>query len=1067
MYDRLNIGLPVLAWLFREASEKEARRRARYLADHTLVNGEAVMPSPVALSVESLPAVDSPDMLSPSPVTVSLVQDTTKTMMNGDQLQSKEGESGSVQNESVVVSSEIVNNPSAMSPIGDVPVDRLKHALAVQLEYYFSRENLANDAYLVSQMDGDQYVPIWTVANFNQIKKLTTDIKLITEVLKESPNVQVDDEEMRVRPSHKRCIVILREIDGTTPVEEVRAIFADESLPKILSCEFAHNNVWYITFESDDDAQRAYHYVRDNVKEYKGRPINARIKAKPAMNRFFGLPGGVNNGLPGVPPGMSIVPPAVPLPVPVILAPGAPLPVAVAPVPPTAVPLVAATGTAPSLKNGYPTAVASGTPPPHEGAVAVNPSVNQQQQPHMQPHHQQQPRFLYAAPPAPGSPYGAQPQLQLYAFHHPSSFYTPTVLQAWPSTTAAGTSLFDLAPVFAMNGLSPQATFKPSPNPRYPGNMGGRGRGAHRRNLSTHSNANNQNETSVSAHSPGFSQQQQSGGLSGSAGGNASSTANGVSMSNGPSAAPLPSKNSNSPQAGTTVSSSSPVTSNTGGSGRDNKEASAVSGTSHHPLQKQATDGAPAAVGAAGYAPASSDERRHHHEANNERNFGADRGDRQQYGFGGRGRGRPRGDRGNRGGGYSSYYRGASNGPYRGGSGGGGGGDRERQDRDSRHGSFGSSVGSGGGSYQSRVNGPHQHHHHGNGNSSTTSPAPDFDLQAVSSFPPLPGLEAGAPSGASLAVSSNSAGGNAVNSEATPKTEENSTPECVAHLGAVNSSGASGAWGESKLSDVVKGVAKPKSGSNNGHGPKHLLNGPALVPSGGHNSNAAASSSAASVITPSGGMLGATKATSLESQPSPLPNGDLAQSTLALTPPTSPGKKEKPFSGSAVQQANTSKPAKAQTSTQQSLIHHHQQPTATGTPPSDVAPVKVVVAPVHPPGVSYAKMAEQNKDRLEQMAREVKERELEQERERRRVAQTKLAANQGKTGARPGGPGQTPGNVAPSTNSSSQGPAAVQQQQHQHQYRNDRRKDKQAHHVNINMGSDIEVGGSRDRSKSP
>jgi len=122
-------------------------------------------------------------------VTVSLVQDTTKTMMNGDQLQSKEGESGLVLNESVVVMSENVNNTSATSG-GEVPVDRLKHALAAQLEYYFSRENLANDAYLVSQMDGDQYVPIWTVANFNQIKKLTTDIKLITEVLKESPNVQ-------------------------------------------------------------------------------------------------------------------------------------------------------------------------------------------------------------------------------------------------------------------------------------------------------------------------------------------------------------------------------------------------------------------------------------------------------------------------------------------------------------------------------------------------------------------------------------------------------------------------------------------------------------------------------------------------------------------------------------------------------------------------------------------------------------------------------------------------------------------------------------------------------------
>lgn len=48
----------------------------------------------------------------------------------------------------------------------------------------FFRENLANDAYLLSQMDNDQYVPIWTVANFNQVKKLTKDIKLITEVLR-------------------------------------------------------------------------------------------------------------------------------------------------------------------------------------------------------------------------------------------------------------------------------------------------------------------------------------------------------------------------------------------------------------------------------------------------------------------------------------------------------------------------------------------------------------------------------------------------------------------------------------------------------------------------------------------------------------------------------------------------------------------------------------------------------------------------------------------------------------------------------------------------------------------
>ena len=53
-----------------------------------------------------------------------------------------------------------------------------------QLEYYFSRENLAHDTYLMSQMDPDQFVPIGIIANFNQIKKLTHDVSLVTQVLR-------------------------------------------------------------------------------------------------------------------------------------------------------------------------------------------------------------------------------------------------------------------------------------------------------------------------------------------------------------------------------------------------------------------------------------------------------------------------------------------------------------------------------------------------------------------------------------------------------------------------------------------------------------------------------------------------------------------------------------------------------------------------------------------------------------------------------------------------------------------------------------------------------------------
>lgn len=47
-------------------------------------------------------------------------------------------------------------------------------------------------------------------------------LQLIIYYLIESPNVQVDDEGLKVRPNHKRCIVILREIPQTTPIEDIK-----------------------------------------------------------------------------------------------------------------------------------------------------------------------------------------------------------------------------------------------------------------------------------------------------------------------------------------------------------------------------------------------------------------------------------------------------------------------------------------------------------------------------------------------------------------------------------------------------------------------------------------------------------------------------------------------------------------------------------------------------------------------------------------------------------------------------------------------------------------------------
>ncbi|XP_018616256.2 la-related protein 4-like isoform X2 [Scleropages formosus] len=165
-----------------------------------------------------------------------------------------------------------------------ISTESLRESLKKQLEFCFSRENLSKDLYLMSQMDSDQFVPIWTIANMEGIKVLTTDMDLILDVLRSSPMVQVDEKGEKVRPNHKRCIIILREVPETTPVEEVEALFKSENCPKVISVEFAHNNNWYITFQSDTDAQQAYRFLREEVKTFQGKPIMARIKA---INTFF------------------------------------------------------------------------------------------------------------------------------------------------------------------------------------------------------------------------------------------------------------------------------------------------------------------------------------------------------------------------------------------------------------------------------------------------------------------------------------------------------------------------------------------------------------------------------------------------------------------------------------------------------------------------------------------------------------------------------------------------------------------------------------------------------------
>ncbi|KAF1793948.1 Peptidase C15, pyroglutamyl peptidase I-like [Phytophthora cactorum] len=116
----------------------------------------------------------------------------------------------------------------------------LKEAIKRQVEFYFSRANLANDAYLVSQMNSQMYVPVEVIINFSKIKQLTDDTQLLVEAVQDSTvrqssswslaastSLLVEFVKDAIKPNIKseRTTIILREIPSSTKPEEVEAIF--------------------------------------------------------------------------------------------------------------------------------------------------------------------------------------------------------------------------------------------------------------------------------------------------------------------------------------------------------------------------------------------------------------------------------------------------------------------------------------------------------------------------------------------------------------------------------------------------------------------------------------------------------------------------------------------------------------------------------------------------------------------------------------------------------------------------------------------------------------------------
>ncbi|XP_014478889.1 PREDICTED: la-related protein 1B isoform X2 [Dinoponera quadriceps] len=82
----------------------------------------------------------------------------------------------------------------------NLDTNTLKEYIRKQIEYYFSEENLMRDFYLRRKMDVQGFLPITLIASFHRVQTLTNDVRLVTEAIMESDQLElVDGYKVRTR----------------------------------------------------------------------------------------------------------------------------------------------------------------------------------------------------------------------------------------------------------------------------------------------------------------------------------------------------------------------------------------------------------------------------------------------------------------------------------------------------------------------------------------------------------------------------------------------------------------------------------------------------------------------------------------------------------------------------------------------------------------------------------------------------------------------------------------------------------------------------------------------------
>jgi len=143
-----------------------------------------------------------------------------------------------------------------------------------QLEYYFGDINFPRDKWMRAKAaENNGYIPIALLLTFNRIKESTSDLQLVTEVLKSIPDLEVDDGKVkRLKPvpdtfdfkSASNCTALLRGFPKPDPIvtiDEVTELIIPFANPINIYRKRNHQTKEFtgkvlIQFNSPEEAQK-------------------------------------------------------------------------------------------------------------------------------------------------------------------------------------------------------------------------------------------------------------------------------------------------------------------------------------------------------------------------------------------------------------------------------------------------------------------------------------------------------------------------------------------------------------------------------------------------------------------------------------------------------------------------------------------------------------------------------------------------------------------------------------------------------------------------------------------